>query len=172
VNVPNSTIAGVASEPRARLAAWGRRGFLLLILLVIVAALCGFLGMKTGNVTAASDGYHLQLTYARIARPGMDVPWTLTITRAGGFDGPIDLEVTSDYFGIFESQGITPQPSQETADKTWWRMTFDKPSGDTLSVDFDIYVQPFSQLGRSGTARVLEHGRPVASVDFHTRLVP
>lgn len=172
VDVPNSTIDGVASEPRARLAAWGRRGFLLVILLVVIAALCGYLGMRTGTVAASSGGYRLQLDYAQIARPGMDVPWQLTITRTGGFDGPVVVEATNAYFDMFESQGITPEPSKETADGTWWRMTFDEPPGDTLVIDLDIYVQPFSQVGHSGTARVLDQGRPVASVDFRTRLVP
>ena len=83
----------------------------------------------------------MQLRYAVIARAGEDVPWELTITRAGGFDGPITIETTSAYFDIFESQGITPVPSKETAGAVWDRMTFDPPDGDTLVVGLDIYVQ-------------------------------
>jgi hypothetical protein len=172
VNVPISTLDGVAGETRARAAAWGRRGFLIAILLVVIAALAGYLGMQTRTVSATSGGYRLQLEYPHIARPGMDTPWQLTITHPGGFDGPVDVQVTGSYFDIFESQGVTPQPSKETEDDHWWTMTFDKPPGDTLVIDFDIYVQPFSQEGRSGTARVLEDGRPAASLDFRTRLVP
>lgn len=142
------------------------------MLLVVVAGLLGYLGMKTGTVSAASGGYQLQLQYPRIARAGLDTPWQLTVTRQGGFDGPVTVEVTSAYFDIFESQGVTPEPSDETTDGKWDRMTFDKPDGDTLTIDFDIYVQPASQVGRSGTARVLDHGQPAASVDFRTRLVP
>ena len=138
----------------------------------MVAALLGYLGMKTGTVSASSGGYSLKLQYARIARAGLDVPWQLTITRPGGFDGPVTVEVTGAYFDIFESQGISPEPSDETSDGQWDQMTFDKPVGDTLTIDFDIYIQPASQIGRSGTARVLDHGRPAASVDFKTRLVP
>jgi len=172
VQVPDSTFDDVANDPRERLAAWGRRGFLIAVLLLVVAALFGYLGMKTGSVSASSGGYHLDLKYPRIARAGLDVPWQLTVTRPGGFDGPVTVEVTGSYFDIFESQGITPQPSDETSDGQWDQMTFDKPEGDTLTIDFDIYVQPASQIGHSGTARVLDHGHPAASVDFKTRLVP
>ena len=172
MDVPNSTLDGVAGETRARLAAWGRRGFLIAVLLLVVAGLCGYLGMKTATTSASGGGYHLQLRYAHIARAGLDVPWELTVTRRGGFDGPVVVEATESYFDIFESQGVSPEPSKETQDGRWWRMTFDKPPGDTLVVDFDIYVQPASQQGRSGTARVLDHGTPAASVDFRTRLVP
>lgn len=172
VKVPHSTLDGVAGQARERLAAWGRRGFLLAVLLVVIAGLLGFLGMKKGTASASGGGYDLQLTYPRIARAGLDVPWELTITRKGGFDGPVVVEVTGAYFDIFESQGISPEPSKETSDGDWDQMTFDKPKGDTLSIDLDIYVQPSSQQGRSGTARVLDHGTPAASVDFRTRLVP
>lgn len=172
VDVPNSTLDGIAGETRARAAAWGRRGFLVAVLLLVVAGLGGYLGMRTATTSASADGYRLQLRYAHIARAGLDVPWELTITRSGGFDGPVVVEVTGSYFDIFESQGISPEPSQETTDGGWDRMTFDKPEGDTLTIDLDIYVQPASQQGRSGTARVLDHDTPAASVDFRTRLVP
>ena len=137
-----------------------------------MAGLLGYLGMKTGTVSATTGSYRLELQYPRIARAGLDAPWQLTVTRPGGFDGPVTVEVTSAYFDIFESQGVTPQPSDETTDGQWDRMTFDKPKGDTLTIDYDIYVQPASQQGRSGTARILDHGSPAASVDFRTRLVP
>jgi hypothetical protein len=172
VKVPDSTIEGVASESRARAAAWVRRGFLLLLLLVLVAALLGYLGVKKAKVSGSGHGYHLDLTYARIARAGLDVPWELTITHPGGFDGPVVVETTGAYFDIFESQGSSPEPTSETSDGDWDRMTFAKPVGDTLTIDLDIYVQPASQVGRSGTARVLDHGRPAASVDFKTWLLP
>lgn len=172
MKVPHSTIDRVSSDARERLAAWGRRAFLTAVLLFVIAGLLGYLGMKTGTTSASGGGYHLQLKYARIARAGLDVPWELTVTHPGGFDGPVNVEVTGAYFDIFESQGISPEPSDETTNGDWDRMTFSKPEGDTLTIDLDIYVQPASQMGRSGTARVLDHGIPAASVDFRTRLVP
>jgi hypothetical protein len=172
VDAPHSTLIGITDGVKDRIAAWGRRGFLVLVLLFVIAGLSGFLGMRTATGSVDRGGYHLSLTYPRIARAGLDVPWQVTVTHPGGFDGPIVLEATGSYFDIFESQGITPQPSKETQDGSWWRMTFDKPPGDTLVVSFDIYVQPASQIGRSGTVRVLDHGSPAASIDFRTSLLP
>lgn len=156
----------------SRLAVWGRRVFLLLILAIVVAGLLGFLGVRDGTAAGSGAGYDISLSYPTIARAGLDVPWQVTVTHPGGFDGPITLRVTGDYFDIFESQGIRPQPSQETQDGSWHYLTFDKPSGDTLVVSYDIYVKPASQVGRSGTVSVMRHGQPVASVDFRTRLLP
>ena len=173
MRVPRSTLDGVSTDRKERRAAWSRRGFLSLLLVFVLLALFGFLGMRQETASASGGGYQVQLRYASIARAGQDVPWELTITRAGGFEGPITIETTSSYFDIFESQGITPQPSKETAGAVWDRMTFDPPDGDTLVVGLDIYVQPASQQGRSGTARVLgADGTPAVSVDFRTRLLP
>ncbi|MFC7657243.1 hypothetical protein ACFQV8_13425 [Pseudonocardia benzenivorans] len=99
------------------------------------------------------------MTYAWVARAGLDVPWTVTVRRAGGFPGPVTLAVTSDYFDIFESQGLDPEPATETADDTNLYWTFDPPPGETLSVDFDAYIQPSSQLGESGEVSVVDAGR-------------
>lgn len=173
MRVPSSTLEGVSTEKKERRATWGRRGFLGLMLVFVLLGVFGLLGMQEDTVSASSGGYQLELRYAGIARAGQDVPWELTVTHEGGFDGPITIEVTSAYFDMFESQGITPEPSKETAGDTWDRMTFDPPPGDTLVVGLDIYVQPASQQGRSGSARVLDAaGNPAASVDFRTRLLP
>lgn len=173
MDAPHSTLTGVTADAKERIAAWGRRGFLLLVLLFVVAGLCGFLGVRSETTSSDGGGYHISLQYPRIARPGLDVPWQVTITHPGGFSGPVVLEATGSYFDIFESQGITPEPNKETQDGTWWRMTFDPPpSGDTLVVSLDVYIQPSSQRGRSGTVRVLDHGRPTAGVDFRTTIVP
>jgi len=173
MRVPSSTLDGVSTDKKERRAAWGRRGFLSLILVFVLLGLCGFLGMRDRTVSTTGGGYQLELRYASIARAGEDVPWELTVTRQGGFDGPITIETTSAYFDIFESQGITPEPSKETAGARWDRMTFDPPDGDTLVIGLDIYVQPSSQQGRSGSVRVLgADSTPVAGLDFRTRLLP
>jgi hypothetical protein len=171
VQVPGSTLHDVTG-PSSRLAVWGRRLFLLLILAIVVAGLSGLLGVRDGTVSSSGAGYSISLNYPRIARAGLDVPWQVTVTHPGGFDGPVTLAVTGDYFDIFEAQGITPQPSDETQDDSTYYLTFTKPPGDTLVVAWDIYVQPSSQRGRGGTLSVVEDGQPVASVNFTTRLLP
>jgi len=111
--------------------------------------------------------------YAAVARAGLDVPWQVKVRRAGGFDGPVTLAVTADYFDIYEEQGLDPQPTAESSDGTYVYWTFDPPPvGDQLAVDFDAYIQPSSQLGSSGEVSVLVGNERVATTEFHTWLVP
>ncbi|PQP25463.1 hypothetical protein C5613_07790 [Rhodococcus opacus] len=50
--------------------------------------------------------------------------------------------------------------------------TIDPPPGDTLTLGFDAYIQPSSQLGHSGSVSVSEKGVDVATLEFTTWLVP
>ena len=70
----------------------------------------------------------------------------------------------------------------DVTDRTVWRMpqrapptlylTFDTPPADTFVLAYDAYIQPASQVGRSGTVAVVEDGRQVGSLDFQTTLLP
>lgn len=171
MDVPRSTLADLA-RGNSRPAVWGRRIFLILLLLFVIAGLTNRLGVHNESRTSSGEGYTISLDYARIARAGLDVPWAVTVTHPGGFSGPITLAVTGGYFDIFESQGVSPQPSGETSsDKTLY-LTFSKPQGEVFKVSYDIYVQPSSQHGASGTVSVLRDGVPAASVSFSTTLLP
>lgn len=174
MDVPSSTLADVKEGGHERFAPWARRGFLLLLVALVVTGLLGYLGVHDVTTSSSGGGYRMSLRYARIARPGQDVPWELTITHPGGFDAPVTIEATSTYFDIFESQGMTPQSTKETQDDTWWRPTFDAPgSGDTLVISMDFYIQPLGQHGASGTVRVLnDQGHPVDSLHFNTTVMP
>lgn len=171
MDVPRSTLTGLA-EGNTRASVWGRRVFIVLMLLFVIAGVTGLLGTRSATKTATEGDYTVSVQYARIARAGLDVPWQVTVTRAGGFSGPITLAVSAQYFDIFESQGFSPEPSDETATGDTLYLTFDKPPGDTLQVSYDIYVQPSSQEGHSGQVSVIAGGRPVATVGFTTTLVP
>ncbi|ABG92187.1 hypothetical protein RHA1_ro00351 [Rhodococcus jostii RHA1] len=66
----------------------------------------------------------------------------------------------------------TPEPSAETSDASRTYMTIDPPPGDTLTLGFDAYIQPSSQLGHSGSVSVSEKGVDVVTLEFTTWLVP
>jgi hypothetical protein len=169
---PESTTADVRRPEAGPRDVRVRTALVVLLVVIVVAAAAGLLGVRSTTATSSAGGYTLSLEYAWVARAGLDVPWTLEVHRDGGFPGPVQVAVTADYFDIYESQGLDPEPSTETADADTLYWTFDPPPGDDLSVDFDAYIQPASQWGASGTAAVLDGGRPVVSVDFTTALVP
>jgi hypothetical protein len=172
VDVPASTLDGIETRAEGRWAIWSRRGFLVLLLVFVLAGLGGFLGVRTATETAEAGGYGLSLHHATTARAGLDVPWVVTVTHEGGFGKDLTLAVTGDYFDIYETQGFTPEPSDATRDGTTLYLTFAAPPGDTFVVSYDAYIQPSSQVGQDGTLSVLENGTPVASVDFDTMLLP
>ena len=159
----------VGKGPRPTL--W-RRLLVGLLTVIVVAGAAGLFGVRSSEATASGGGWTVSVTYASVARAGLDVPWKVTVRREGGFRGPIMLAVAADYFDIYESQGLDPEPSAETADGERLYWTFDPPPGDELSIDFDAYIQPSSQLGAAGEVTVLDGGGAVVSVPFRTWLVP
>lgn len=159
----------VEQGPRPTL--W-RRLLVALLTAIVVAGAAGLFGVRSSEATASAGGWTVSVTYASVARAGLDVPWKVDVRREGGFTGPITLAVTADYFDIYEEQGLDPAPSGETADGERLLWTFDPPPGDELSIDFDAYIQPSSQLGASGAVTVLDGGNEVVTVPFRTWLVP
>ena len=167
------TIQHLETPAQGRAAIWSRRGFLALLVLIVVAGLAGLLGVHTATGSAAEGDWSLSLRHASVARAGLDVPWDVTVTHAGGFGKQVTLAITADYFGIYESQRFWPEPSDETRDGDTVYLTFSAPAkGDTFKVSYDAYIQPASQIGRSGSISVLDAGERVATVDFSTRLLP
>ena len=153
-------------------ALWLRRAMLTAMTLAVAADLLSLLGVRTSSVSAQDNGYDLSLHYPSVARAGLDTPWQVTVTHPGGFEKQLTLAVTGDYFNIFETQGFHPEPADETRDGRTLYLTFTAPPGDTFVVDFDAYIQPASQQGRSATLAVIDGGTPTVSVDFDTRLLP
>lgn len=151
---------------------WARRGVVALLALGILAGVLGLLGVTTREVRAESGGYELEVTYPRIARAGLDTPWQLRITRAGGLPDEVEVAITGEYTDIFESQGMWPDATEMTRDGQRLMLTFVAPEGDTLVVDFDLYVQFSSQVGRDATISVVEGGRDMVSVAYTTTLLP
>ena len=173
MRLPASTIEGLETPERQRTGLWGRRVVISLIAVMVALGVSGWLGVRTTTEVARQGGYTLSLEHASTARAGLDVPWQVTVERPGGFGKTLTLAVTGDYFDIYETQGFSPQPSAETRDADRAYLTFDTPPGETFTLSYDAYIQPSSQLGRSGTLSVVDPaGRPLVSLDFSTRLLP
>jgi hypothetical protein len=169
---PTATTSGLP-ESRLRAAVWGRRLGVAVLTLIVAADLVGALGVHTSTQAASgADGYHLSLDYPGIARPGLDVVWRARVDHPGGFDAPITLAITGDYLSIYETQGFHPNPSAETRDGHDLLLTFDPPPHETFVLDYDAYIQPASERGKSGRLTLKVHGRAMASVAFRTFLWP
>ena len=123
--------------------------------------------------TMRETGRDMKDKYKETARAGLDVPWQVVVTHADGFEKEVTIAVTGDYFDIYETQGFTPEPSASMRDATTLYLTFDAPDGDVLTVDYDAYIQPSSQVGRDATVSVVDAAHvPLVSVDIDTYLLP
>ncbi|WP_156740793.1 hypothetical protein [Occultella aeris] len=140
--------------------------------LVLLAALGGFLGDRESTTSAQAQGYTLTVTSAAAARPGQDVPWRVRVHSPEGFGPELTIAVTAAYLEIYETQGFHPEPSATTRDGEWLYLTFDTPSGTTFVLDYDAYIQPNADVGRSGAVALVLDDARVAEVPIRTVLFP
>ncbi|SDY46051.1 hypothetical protein SAMN05661080_03539 [Modestobacter sp. DSM 44400] len=169
----DSSLSDVRSPRQQPPKIWARRLAIAVLVLVVAVGATGWLGVHSAEVTAEGGGYTMSVQYPRVARAGWDIPWTVTVTAPGTFPDEVTLAVTSDWFDLFESQGMSPQPSEEYSDATMSYFVLDTPpTGNTLTFDFDTYVQPTAQLGASADVWLIVDDQRVASVEYRTWLVP
>ena len=153
-------------------ALWGRRVALTLVALVVLAALVGVLGVRTSTAEAERGGWTMSVDYPAVARPGLDVRWRVHVQHPGGFGKTLTLAVSSDWWEIFETQGFFPEPDGVQRDGSTTYLDFDDPPGDTFVLDYDAYVQPSAQIGRTARVGVVVDDSEVVGVTWKTRLVP
>ena len=151
-----------------------RRLFVVAVVALLVCAMTGVLGVRTGTTSTSGGGYEVELRYAKVVRPGLAVPWELTITKAGGFDDQITVSTKSSYLDIYDENGLDPDPSGATQDGDRVIWEFDPPPGDTLTVSFDWRVEPGVQLKRAkGETSVLdENNKAVVTIKYATWVTP
>lgn len=148
----------------------------LIVALAVVegAGVADVYGVDTAHVRAAGGGYHLDVRYATVSRPGLATPFEITVRRPGGFDGPVVVAVDSAYLSMWDENGFGPQPAAETTDGQLLIWEFDTPRhGETLVVSYDGRIEPAVQWGKAGRVAVLDaDGAPQATVAFRTRILP
>jgi hypothetical protein len=139
---------------------------------IVALALAGWFGVRTTTTsTRMSDGTEVEVHYAQITRPGLASPWALTVQRPGGFSGPITVRSTSDYFDLFDENGLDPDPAAATQDAEMVIWEFDPPPGDTFRLTFDARIEPGVQWGRPATTEVEIEGE-VATLTYRTWVMP
>ena len=162
---------------RVRRLAYGTTSLLLtaLILSAVVDAATEIdvWGVADDRVTATGDGYELDVEYPTVTRPALATPFSIVVRHDGGFDGPVDLAIAGEWLEMWDFQALYPEPSEMTGDPERVVMSFDPPDGDVLRIFLDARIQPAQQSGRDGSVALLDElGNEVASVEFHTRVMP
>lgn len=165
----------IPRQVRARLA---RRIFVVALGLFLALGALGFYGVRTRTDSASAGGYEVSVHYASVSRPGLATPWSVEVSRPGGFPDGLTLAVMSSYFDAFDENGLDPAPVEETSDgeRTFWR--FGPSDADTIAVSFDARIEPGVQATRvKGRVEVLD-GPPgpssasVVALEFGTWVMP
>lgn len=171
---PDTTVGDVRDPAGHRWKAWVKGSVIAVLVLVVGLGATGWLGVRSATVSTTGAGYALAVEYPEVARAGLDVPWSVTVTApASGFPDEVVVAVSSDWFELFETQGLSPEPSEETTDGQFDYLTLTTPAdGDTLVLSYDTYVQPSAQMGEDAEVRLLVDGEQVASVSYRTWVLP
>lgn len=168
-----SGVSGIGGQQRAEHGLWIRRVTVVILVIFIAAAASSLLGVHSVTVTAQSGGYRVDVRYARVARAGLDVPFTIRVQAPKPITEGVVIGVSADYFRMFETQGFFPEPAETHSDGSTVYLTFSPPpSGRVMVADYDAYIQPSAQLGKTATIRVRVDGAWRVSTTIHTSLVP
>ena len=168
-----STLPGDVDAARVRRAHNLRRLFLILLAAFLIAGATNAFGVRTRTTIVRGGGYTLAVTYAQISRPGLATPWSIEVTRPGGFADVVVIATKASYFDGFDENGLDPDASSSVAEDEWLIWEFEAPDGETLVVSFDARIEPGVQLARLvGATRVLEDGAPVVEATYRTWVMP
>lgn len=161
-------------DPRdVRRARNARRVGLTLLTLFVLCGAVGLFGTRTGERSATAAGWTVTVTYPKASRPGHAVRYEVEVKHPGGFDGPIRMRLSSDYFDLFDENSFGPSAESETTTGAYDLYEFSPPAGDTFVVSSDTRIEPARQRGTSGEVSVLaDDGSPLVTVRYRTRIFP
>ena len=165
----DSTLSDVRREPHV--GRWWRRGGLALLLLIVVVGATGWLGVHSRTTIRRAGGYTLRVTYPQVARAGLDTPFRVHVDYPSA-PKSITIAISSDYFRMFETQGFYPNPDSQKNDGRFVQFQYNGPPSDGMELEYDAYVQPAAQLGKSATIKVIVNGVVVVQTKIRTWLLP
>lgn len=148
---------------------------LLTAVMVLAVADCRgpVLGVDTAVVTERlPDGVVLAVEYPEVTRPALASPFSIEVSRPGGFSAPIELAVSRSWIEAWDENGFYPTPSAETGDPEWVVYEFDPPDGERFRFFYDARLEPARQSGLTGAVELREAGDVVAAVEFETAVRP
>ena len=132
----------------------------------------GLFGIRTRTVTATSGGYSLAVAYPWTDRSDQPVHWAISVRRARGFNGKVNVAVLQSYLDLIDLNDIEPSPVSTTTRGRFVVWTYAPPPGDVLRITVDANIQLNAHFGAGNEVAVMEGGRPVVSVKYRTWVAP
>jgi hypothetical protein len=167
-----STLPDPVPERHQRRSRALRRLGVALLSLVIALGAVNLLGPRIVATSATAGGTTVTVTYAQVTRPGLATPWIVEVRRPGGFDGPVTVTTTADYFDGFDYNVLYPEPSSTASRGERVVFSFEPPPGAVLQVRFDGRATPTWTLVRDAVTTVAGGGIDAVSVSYRTIFLP
>ena len=151
-------------------------GAVTLVMVLAIADGLGavdLIGVDQSIARARYGTGELEVEYPTVTRPALATPFRIRVVQPGGFDEPITVAISRPWIEMWDENGFYPSPSGETADGDWVEYEFDQPDGDELVIFYDARLEPARQDGERGAVELRDSdGKPLASVEFRTRVMP
>lgn len=155
-----STVSETADLATERSGRTIRRIALGLFAVLVMLGLTGSLGVRSATVGAGpTNGLRIELTYARVARPALAVPFRLVVSQPGGFDDAVEVRIDREWMESFDENGVSPEPDAATTEGSDLVWTFDPPPGVVFTLSLDTRIEPGVQWKRKGTTTVTSGDR-------------
>lgn len=169
-SVPTRPEAEPIERLRRRRAA--RRVGIAVIGLGVLLGVANLMGVRLAEERTSADGLTFAVTYAKVTRSGLETPWKVEVRSPLGFEGPVTITTTAEYFERFDFNQWYPEPSGTVLRDELLVLTFDRPQGDLLLVRFDGRASPTFGLGSPATTALDTDGLPRLSVSYRTWVMP
>jgi hypothetical protein len=168
-----TTLVGLPTARRVARARAARRIFLALIFLLVIAGLAERVGVRSATASVAGGGYKMNVTYARVTRPGLDTPFTINVHRDRPLPSELTIAVSTTYLQLFDKNGgLDPDPSDTASSAHWVYWTFTTAPGRSMRVALDAILAMGQQWGHDGDVRLLDNGHQLLETKFHTWVAP
>lgn len=130
-------------------------------------------GVDDSTVVAeGADGTRLEVRYPTVSRPALATPFEIVVTKPGGFDDDIELEIDNAFLKLWDLNGIFPSPAEERSGGHTTIWTFDPPDGETFTVFYEARIEPAVQLEKLRSRVSLLDPSDTLRVHFETRVRP
>jgi hypothetical protein len=173
MNIVAKTVVGVDTGRASLRGRRWRRAATAAIAVVVGAGATGVLGVRTETlVRRLDDGTVVSLDFARIARPGLAVPWRILVESPTGFSAPIRVSISSSYLDAFDHNLLTPDAAtiERSADLVLFE--FDRPSASSFEMSLDMRLEPGVQWKRDADVTVEIGGDRVTRFSYTTWVLP
>lgn len=144
---------------------WLRRGFVLLLLAFVVAALLNVFGQAETTSEAEGAAATLSVSAPSVVRGGLYYQARFTIDAREAIGAPV-LQLDRGWYEGTTVNTVEPEPAQTTSDEDHIKLRFPPlAAGRTLVVYINLQTNPTNIGSHDTDVTLLDADRPIATIE-------